>query len=655
MCGFSALVNCGDPTVLDRMVALQHHRGPDDGGVQSIHTPSGLWVGLGSRRLSIIDLSPAGHMPMWNEDRTLCLAYNGEVYNFRELRRSLESLGHQFRSSTDTEVVLRMYEEYGVDAVNQFEGMFAFVLYDAREDRLVIARDGFGIKPCYYFHQGDAFACASELKSLLCVPEIEVRISPEALNQYLTFLWVPEPATLIEGIRKLPAGHFGILKDGRLSLHQYWDTQFPRAGTPVKHSLAKATEIVRERLRASVVEQMVSDVPVGAFLSGGLDSSSIVAFMAEAHSQPIHTYCITFPKHARVGENTLDDPRIAQEVANHFGCRHEEIVLEPDVADLLPKAVWHMDEPVADPAILNTYVLCQAASQSSTVLLSGVGGDELFGGYRKYVAHAWAEAYRCLPAVLRNRLVEPAIASLPVMRGSRFKGLVRLMQKMGRSASLPARDRFLMNSTYLDEGDRTDLYSEEMGRQTRHLNSWETHLGHFENVADSDFLHQMLYLDLKMFLPSLNLNYNDKMSMASSVEVRVPFLNRQLFEVTAHQVLPEWKTHGFWRPTTKHILREAMRGMLPDSVFRQPKAGFFAPVDGWLAGDLKQMVDDLLCEENVRRRGLFRPEQVRRMIDEHRSSRRNWSMQIWQLLTLEIWMQTFCDTRHSEQAVSMTV
>lgn len=648
-------MNLGDVSVLDRMLSLQHHRGPDDGGTETINTASGSWIGLGSRRLSIIDLSPAGHMPMWNEDRSLCIAYNGEVYNFPELRKELKSKGHGFRSSTDTEVVLRMYEEYGVDAINRLEGMFAFVLHDARQDQVVIARDGFGIKPCYYYHREAVLACASELKSLLCVPEIEVRLSPEALNQYMTFLWVPEPATLIDGVRKLPAGHFGIFKDGKLTLQQYWDPSFPRAGTPVKQTFAEATVSVREKLRASVHEQLVSDVPVGAFLSAGLDSTSIVAFMAEAHSQPIHTYCITFPEHARLGENTLDDPGIARQVANHFGCVHQEITLEPDVTDLLPKAVWHMDEPVADPAILNTYVLCEAAGRSSTVLLSGVGGDELFGGYRKYVAHAWAEAYRRLPALMRRGLLEPTIARMPSFRGSQFKGAVRLMQKMGRSASLPARERFLMNCTYMDEHLRGSLFNDDLVSQTEHLNSWDTHLGQFENVSQVEFLHQMQYLDLKLFMTSLNLNYNDKMSMASSVEVRVPFLSRPLFEFAAQEVLPEWKVRGFWKPETKHILREAMRGIIPESVFRQPKAGFFAPVDGWLAKDLKPMVDDLLSDEMIRQRGLFRPEQVRRLIDEHRSGRRNWSMQIWQLLTLELWMQTFYDEQTIQSIKTIAV
>ena len=648
MCGFSALVNLGDESVLNQMVSLQHHRGPDDGGTESIHTPSGSWIGLGSRRLSIIDLSAAGHMPMWNEDRSLCMAYNGEVYNFPALRIELESKGHRFRSSTDTEVVLRMYEEFGVEGINRLEGMFAFVLFDAREDQVVIARDGFGIKPCYYYHRGTSFACASELKSLLCVPEIDVRLSPEALNQYMTFLWVPEPSTLIEGIRKMPAGHYGVLKQGNLTLHQFWDPSFPPAGTPVTLTHAEATEGVRDQLRSSVKEQLVSDVPIGAFLSAGLDSTSILAFMAEAHSQPVHTYCITFPEQARLGENTLDDPNVARQVAEHFGCIHEEIVLEPDVTDLLPKAIWHMDEPVADPAILNTYVLCEAAGRSSTVLLSGVGGDELFGGYRKYVAHAWAEAYRRMPAMMRQGLLEPAIARLPSFRGSRFKGAVRLMQKMGRSASLPARERFLMNCTYMDGDLRGSLFNDELASQTNHLNSWDTHLAQFENVSDAEFLHQMQYLDLKLFMTSLNLNYNDKMSMASSVEVRVPFLSRPLLEYAAQNVLPEWKVRGFWKPETKHILREAMRDIIPEAVFRQPKAGFFAPVDGWLAGDLKPMIDDLLCDDAVRKRGLFRPEQVQKLITEHRSGRRNWSMQVWQLLTLELWMQTFCDNRSVE-------
>jgi asparagine synthase (glutamine-hydrolysing) len=644
MCGIAAIVGLSDLSALGAMVKIQHHRGPNDGGMETFSSPSGNLVGLGSRRLSILDLSPAGHMPMWNDDRTLCLVYNGEAYNFRELRGELEQRGHRFRSHTDTEVVLRLYEEHGTAAIKRLEGMFAFALYDCRREQLVLARDGFGIKPCYYAQVGGGLVCASELKAVLCVPQVERKLSWRALDRYLTFLWVPEPETLLEGVHKLPAGHFAVFREGELTLTQYWDPEFPEAGDLPKTRWEDALAGTRERLAASVTQQLVSDVPLGAFLSAGLDSTSIVACMAGAGHRPIHTYTITFPKSSRLGENTLDDPRVPRDVASHFGCHHDEIVLEADVASLLPTAVWSMDDPVADPAILCTHVLCAEAGRTSTVLLSGVGGDELFAGYRKYVAHYWAEAYCHLPGPLRRRLIEPLIGRLPALRGSRWKGQIRLLQKMARSASLPPRERFVMNCTYQDRQHRDRLYSPDLRERCRDFNPADIHEQHFARIAHADFLHQMLYLDLKVFQPSLNLNYADKMAMASSVEVRVPFLSRPLFEYVAREIPPQWKLRGTSRPTTKYILREAMRGAVPDAVLHQKKAGFFAPIDGWLAGPLRPMVDDLLAEDRLRQRGIFDVRRVHTLIEEHRTGRVNWSMQLWQLLTLELWMQTFMDS-----------
>jgi asparagine synthase (glutamine-hydrolysing) len=648
MCGISGLVNCGDRETLARMTHVQAHRGPDDSGLWERKFPDGSYIGLGSRRLAILDLSPLGHMPMANENRTLWITYNGEIYNFADLRRELEGKGHRFSSHTDTEVILHLYEQEGPDCVKRLNGMFAFAICDLRSGAptLFMARDHFGVKPFYYFHHGERFAFASEVKALLQVPGIEAELDHESLHQYLTFLWVPDPRTMFQHILKLPAGHYAILRDGELKLTQYWDLTFPAAAQTYTRSEDDLAEEIRERFRRSVEAQMVSDVPIGAFLSAGLDSSSIVAMMARATHHPVRTYTITFPRKYRVGETTLDDPEVATRLARHLGCENQRIVVEPDVTDLLPRLVWHMDEPTADPAIITAYLVCREARKQATVLLSGVGGDELFAGYRKHSAHYWAETYGRVPARAR-RLAERALSAMPSLRGTPVKGGLRLARKMARSATLGPRDRFITNCTYLDDAQKVGLYASgpawRDSLDQANFDPTSRHRAAFDRVGDADFLHQMLYLDTKIFMASLNLTYNDKMSMASSVEVRVPFLDRELAEFVAWQVPPRLKLKGSLRPTTKYIFRRAMRDILPPEVLRQPKAGFAAPVDYWLAHDLKEMVDDLLSESQIRKRGLFRPEVVRRFAEDHASGRHDWSMQLWQFLTLETWMQVFLD------------
>ena len=646
MCGISGLFNCGDRETLARMTSVQAHRGPDDVGLWERRFPDGGYVGLGSRRLSIIDLSPNGHMPMCNADRTLWITYNGEIYNFGELRRELQSRGHCFVSGTDTEVVLHLYEEEGPECVKRLNGMFAFAICDLRSGvpELFLARDHFGVKPLYYAHFGRGFAFASEIKALLEVPGTEAELDPESLHQYLSFLWVPEPKTMFRGIGKLPAGHHATVRDGQLRITKYWDLTFPPVDATYPRSEEELAEEIRERFRHSVEAQMVGDVPIGAFLSAGLDSSSIVAMLAQASRQPLRAYTITYPPKHRVGENALDNPQVPARLARRLGFVNQQILVEPDVADLLPRLIWHMDEPVADPAIIPAYLVCREASKQSTVLLSGVGGDELFAGYRKHSAHYWAQAYQKIPSSWR-RWIEGSLTSLPDLLATRAKGGVRLAKKMARSASLPPAERFVANCTYLDGEQKAALYTPALQNQVSKLDPAVQHWASFEQVRDADFLNRMLYLDTKIFMPSLNLNYNDKMSMASSVEVRLPFLDRELAEFVAWNVPPRLKLKGFLRPVTKHIFREAMRDVLPAEVLKQPKAGFAAPVDYWLAHDLREMVDDLLSESRIRQRGLFRHDAVRAYVNEHRSGKHDWSMQVWQFLTLEVWMQTFLDNR----------
>ena len=644
MCGIGGLVNWGDGETLARMTHIQAHRGPDDSGLWERRFPDGSYVGLGSRRLAVLDLSASGHMPMCNQDRTVWITYNGEIYNFGELRRELQAKGHRFASQTDTEVVLHLYEQEGADCVTRLNGMFAFAICDLRSGtpELFLARDHFGVKPFYYAQRGRKLAFASEVKALLQVPEVEAELALESLHQYLTFLWVPDPRTMFRGIHKLPAGHCATFKNGELKIRQYWDLSFPPDDAHYPRLEADLADEVRSRFQASVEAQMVSDVPIGAFLSAGLDSSSIVAMMCRASRQPVRTYTITFPKKYRVGETTLDDPEVPARLATRLGCENQQIVVEPDVAELLPRLAWHMDEPTADPAIIAAYLVCREARKQSTVLLSGVGGDELFAGYRKYTAHYWAQAYQRVPAALRRPL-ESGLSVLPSLRGTNLKGRLRLAKKMARSASLAPEDRFIANCTYLDHEQKTALYVPEVQSRLHSFDPAIRHRDCFDTVRDAGFLNQMLYLDTKIFMTSLNLTYNDKMSMASSVEVRVPFLDRELAEFVAWNVPPHLKLKGFPRPATKHIFRRAMHDLLPEEVLQQPKAGFAAPVDYWLANDLREMVDDLLSESHLQKRGLFRPTEVRRYVDEHRRGAQDWSMQIWQFLTLEFWMHNFLD------------
>jgi asparagine synthase (glutamine-hydrolysing) len=640
MCGIAGFVNWNTNEFLARMVDVQAHRGPDDRGLWNNQLSDGRWVGLGSRRLSILDLSAAGHMPMLSPDERFVIVYNGEIYNYPELRQHLESKGYSFRSHSDTEAILHLYQAYGPHCVERLNGMFSIAIWDALKQELFLARDHFGIKPLYYYCQNQQLAFASEIKALIQLPGLGRRMNMNALHQYLTFLWVPDPLTMFQDVYKLQAGHYALFKDGAFEDIQYWDISFPDTDYLFRATEADVREELHSRLAQVVEAQMLSDVPLGAFLSAGLDSSSIVALMSRASSQPVRTFTIAFPDKYRRGETTLDDTAVARRTAQHFGCNHTEIVVEADVVDLLPKLIWHMDEPTADPAIIAAYLLNREAHSDVTVLLSGVGGDELFGGYRKYQAHYLAKQYRTIPSPIRRGLIEPLVRHLPAFRNTSLKGYVRLAKKMARSGSLAPEERFIMDSVYLTDELKESLYLSTTRALITQPDADRQHRAYFSRVRHADFLNQMLYLDAKSFMVSLNLNYNDKMSMASSVEVRVPFLDHTLVDWVAWNVPPNLKIK---QGVTKHVLREAMRPVLPAEVLYQRKAGFGAPVDYWLANDLREMIDDVLSENQLRQGGLFRPEMVRRLIADQRSGREDWSLQIWQFLTLELWMRAFID------------
>lgn len=639
MCGIVGFAGRSSKDGLDHMTNTLQHRGPDDRGTWTTCTGRG-WVGLGSTRLAILDLSPAGRMPMRSEDGRYTLVYNGELYNSPDLRRRLAGLGYAFRSNGDTEVVLTAYLEFGSKCVELFNGMFALALWDSPRERLFLARDHFGIKPLYVVQSNTYIAFASEVKALLSLPEIRAEINYHALGQYLSYLWVPEPQSLFDGIEKLPAGHYGILENGRWVTRRYWDLRFPAAEESIQAS--NEPELVAEleqRLVEAVNRQTLSDAPVGAFLSAGVDSNTVVAAMASS-GEPLHTFTVSFAPKYRAGAYGFDDPAVARRAAECYESHHEDLVVDPDVVDLLPKLIWHMDEPVADPAIITAYLVNRAASESVKVLLSGVGGDEVFGGYRKYLAHRLAGTYQRIPQLLRDHIIEPAVSGIPPLPGQKVGQATRLLKKMIRSGSLAPVDRFLMDGTYLTASQKKELTTPAVWPLIENGDPRAAHLDAFSSTTHADFLDQMMYVDMKTFMPSLNLLYNDKMSMATSVEVRVPFLDVELVEWVVAHVPASLKVKG---RVTKYALRRAMENRVGSEVLRQAKTGFGAPADVWLRSSLYEMMRDLLSPDRVASRKLFRPDVVQKMIADHSAHRAESSFQLWQLLSLELWMQQFVD------------
>jgi asparagine synthase (glutamine-hydrolysing) len=633
MCGIAGFfIREGTPPgnsldVLRDMGEVIRHRGPDDYGEYL----SGR-CGFVFRRLAIIDVEH-GHQPMVSGSERSAIVFNGEIYNYPELKRELESLGSAFRTNSDTEVILQGYEMWGAGVLDKLRGIFALAIYDLATESLFLARDHTGVKPLYFSTHAGRFVFASEIKAILKYPGIEAAVNVELLPKYLSFLWVPAPETLFRGIRMLEPGHSMVVTEEGIQKRRYWNPRLTEPEPGVSES--EWLERLESSLSRVVKEQMISDVPLGAFLSGGVDSSTIVTFMNRTSPAPVTTYTTGFSPEDIADDVILSDLESARLAAKVLNVDYHEIILSPDAASLLPQLVWHMDEPVADPAAVTTFLICQAAKAKCSVMLSGVGGDEIFGGYPRYLANQWAQRYQRLPRLLRNGVVNPGIARIPT--GSR--SLVRNAKKFLKSADMSFDKRYFGYLTYYSQDELQGLL--------RFPFKWEeifdTHSRLLEEYRSEDPLQTMMNLDLMTFLPNLNLMYTDKMSSGVAVEVRVPFLDHLLIE-EASRIPGSLKIRNGKR---KYILKKLAERYLPSQIVWRKKAGFGAPIGAWLKGGLREMMLDLLSEATVKRRGYFNPGFVRRLVDDHLSRREYNANQVWQLMTLELWHQIFIDQKPS--------
>ena len=632
MCGIAGIAGSGTRATLERMSAVIAHRGPDDAGIEWF---DGHDVGLAHRRLSILDLSAAGHQPMVGESGTRWLSFNGEIFNFLELRAELEALGHRFRSRTDSEVILAAFEQWGPQCVRRFNGMFAFAIYDTESRELFLARDHLGVKPLYYVRRGGMLAFASEAKALFEIDGIERRPDRDAILSTLMLLWVPEPKTGFEGIMKLEAGHYAIWRDGDLRMTQYWDV--PVGESHRERSEDEYVEELREILERSVRRQMISDVPVGALLSGGLDSSLVVALMRSISGGDIDTYTIAFTDEDKRMEAMPDDARYARIVAEHVGSRHHEIVVRPDIDELLPRILWHLDDPIADGAAINTYLISRGARESgTTVLLSGMGADEIFGGYRKHLATMLISRYHSIPRALRGLLIEPLVKALPVALGGRGLRPVRWAKKFLRSAALPPMDAFVRGFGYYSAEELAELLVEPFDpRSIDEVYAVRRYHELGERVRDLPLVDRMTYLDTKLFLPGLNLAYTDKASMAASIETRPPLIDLEMVEFAAR--LPaRYKVHG---RVQKYLLKKAAERWLPREVIYRPKAAFGTPIRAWMKRGLADAMRARLGDERHPVASVIDRGYAIGMLDRHIAGREDNAHRLWGLHVLATWLE----------------
>ena len=627
MCGIYGILSLDGPArrppdVLKLMGDAMVHRGPDDSGA---YADGGLLLGM--RRLSIIDVS-GGHQPIASEDGQVVVVCNGEIYNFRELRRELEAAGHRFATHSDSEVAVHAYEQYGDAFLERLEGMFGLALWDRRRRRLLVARDALGIKPIYFRQEAGELTFASEAKSILALPGVSTRLDLAALSQYLSVGYVCAPNSIFAGIRKLEPGTLLTVEQGRVAQRRYHRAP---AGIDTVRSEEEWVDAVRSELERSVRDQMVSDVPIGAFLSGGIDSSAVVAFMSRHSRQPVKTYSIGFQ--GSTGAQLYNELPYARQVAELFGTDHKEIVVQPDVATLLPELLWHMDEPIADAAFITTYLVSKFARQDVTVILSGVGGDELFGGYKRYLDEHYRSLYHRVPGVVRSALVAPMAKLLPSDRHSRLLNKLRLAKAFIAADALPFEERYRAYMQVFDAREREALLLQ------RDLPFDDCIARGFAAAQTDDPLRQLMDVDFATQLPDDLLLLTDKMSMAVSLECRVPLLDQRLVALAA-RMPGSLKMRG---GELKHVMKRALRGILPDSILYREKRGFGAPMGAWLRAELAPVLRDVLSRETVLRRGLLDPDAVARTIREHEQQKADRTDHLLSLINLEIWARMYLD------------
>ncbi len=641
MCGIAGIISREPTSYIRPMLASLEHRGRDDEGIwtSQVIDDEARRVCFGHRRLAIIDTSAAGHEPMLSADGRYVIVFNGELYNYRELREELQGLGRCFQTATDTEVLLTAFAEWGETCLGRLNGMFAFAVWDNQERCLTLARDHAGIKPLYFSHSDvdGTLIFASEAKAILATGLVRAEIDPQGLHQFLTFLWVPDPNTLFKGIKTLPPAQVLTFKNGQVKSRAWWDLHFDQIEEGKGDSWWQ--QHLLETLDRVVKMEMVADVPLGSFLSGGIDSSAIVASMREhCNGTQISTYTVGIDAEDLRYDIIPDDVQWARRVNEQLQTEYHEIIQKPVVMELLPKLVHHMDEPPIDMAI-PSYLISRAAREKLTVMLSGMGGDEVFAGYPRQLAMKLARALDPVPGLLRRPLMKTLERSLPGGLPGPLTAPLRNVKKFARSAALSFEDRYLGYGTYFTNEAKSRLYTGDWKSLTSGMDPYAAHREYFQRVRQADPLNQLLYVDFKTFLPCLNLMTTDKTSMAVNLEVRVPFLNREMVEMAA-RMPADLKLRGLKR---KYILKRAMERRLPAEVIWRRKAGFGAPVRSWLRGALRPTVDELLSEETVRRRGIFEPAEVRRIVKENLSGREDFSLQVFQLLGLELWQQRFID------------
>lgn len=632
MCGIVGIYSLDgakpiDAKLLGAMNDVIVHRGPDSAGV---YVDPGR-VGLAMRRLSIIDVA-GGDQPIGNEDGSVQVVYNGEIYNFRDVRAELEAKGHRFETNTDTEVVVHAYEEYGDDCVQRFQGMFTFALWDARRGRLLLARDRVGQKQLFFTQAGGQLLFGSEIKALLAHPAVERRLRPAALNHYLTFLYVPEPLTMFEGIEELRAGCVLTAERGRVEVRPYWQLRYD---VDLGMSPDAAVRGLREHLENAVRDCLVSDVPIGAFLSGGIDSGAVVALMAKYTPGQVNTFSIGYA----TGGEAFDERAFARELAARYGTHHREFEMTPDVREIAPRLVHAFDQPFADSTAIPTWYLCELTRRHVTVALSGLGGDELAAGYERHRGALLAERLRFIPGFVHRALLRPLADALPDPESGNPWG--QRLKRFARAAELPFEERYFELLSQLSRAARESLLAPDFLEQID-LDEPRTHFQRvLDPVADAHPLNQALYADLKLYLPGDLLTLSDRVSMAHSLELRVPYLDHRLLEFAA-TVPPGLKLRGMER---KHLLKRAVRDLLPASFFRRRKMGFSAPLAVWFRNELRDYVEGVLSREAIERAGVLRYGAVRDILDRHYARKANYDNVIWALVVFGLWHARYVEAR----------